>query len=188
METSARHGELVHRLRDLTRIVRIIRQRRVAQRPGVPLGMVGTLMRLDELGEPAVGCHARELAEHAGLDPSTVSRVVTGLVTQGLAVRRADPADRRANLLALTDAGRAALDEARTWYGDLLADALAGWSPTEVEAFGAALGRFAADIQGALDRVTGVTGVTGSAGAGEPSARTAVSGRTESQNTLEAAR
>ncbi|MEE6257936.1 MarR family winged helix-turn-helix transcriptional regulator [Plantactinospora sonchi] len=185
MKTPAHHGELVHRMRNLSRVVRLIRQRRVTERPGVPLGMVGTLMRLDEMADRAVGCHAKELAEQAGLDPSTVSRAVAALVAQGLVVRRADPADRRASFLALTAAGRAALHEAQAWYGDLLADALAEWSPAQVEAFGAALDRFAADIQGALDRATDATEATRT---GDPPVRTDVPEPNNSQNKLEAAR
>jgi DNA-binding MarR family transcriptional regulator len=158
VETDERARELLHRLREFNRLIRTLRQHRAAEQPAVPLGMVGLLMQIEELTDQGgrhargvAGCHAKELAARAGLDPSTVSRMVAALVAQGLLVRRTDPADRRASFLVLTDAGRAALATARDWYVDLLARGLADWHPTEVTAFASALGRFVADIQRSLD-------------------------------------
>ncbi|MFY1670312.1 MarR family winged helix-turn-helix transcriptional regulator [Plantactinospora sp. WMMB334] len=158
METSARHTELGDRLRDLMSALRMIRHRREVERPAVPSGMVGMLLQIDELAGPASGCHAKELADRSGLDPSTVSRAVATLVARGLVVRQADPADRRASLLAVTDHGRGALAEARDWYGDLLGRALAGWRPAEIEALSTALDRLGRDIQGSLDQLGTIHG------------------------------
>ncbi|MGI5149803.1 MarR family winged helix-turn-helix transcriptional regulator [Plantactinospora sp. CA-294935] len=151
MDTTARHTELGDRLRDLMSAMRLIRHRRAIERPAVPSGLVGMLLQTDE----AAGCHAKELADRSGLDPSTVSRAVAALVARGLVTRRADPADRRASFLVLTDEGRTALADARDWYGDLLRAALADWSPAEIDALTSALDRFVTDIQGSLDRAPG---------------------------------
>ncbi|MBX7267194.1 winged helix-turn-helix transcriptional regulator [Micromonospora sp. Llam7] len=49
----------------------------------------------------------RELAEFLRLDPSQVVALIDDLERRGLVERRTDPADRRANVLVATDAGRA---------------------------------------------------------------------------------
>lgn len=49
----------------------------------------------------------RELAEFLRLDPSQVVPLVDDLERKGLVERRPDPADRRANVVLVTDAGRA---------------------------------------------------------------------------------
>lgn len=139
--------ELGARLYDLLKSVRLIKQRRAEDRPSVPLGLVGMLMQIEQL---SAGSHARELAERTGLDPSTVSRAVATLVTHGLVERSADPADRRASCLTVTPAGRTALADAHDWYGQLLDRALADWTPDEVAALSAALGRFTRDVEVAL--------------------------------------
>src|SRR4051794_15781166 len=86
--------------------------------------LVSMLMHVEEF--PA-GCHGRGLAGRTGLDPSTVSRAVASLVGLRPAERRADPADGRAGVLALTDAGRTALAAPSTGT----AQPSAGRSPAE---------------------------------------------------------
>ena len=48
----------------------------------------------------------RELAEFLRLDPSQVVALVDGLQVRGLVRREADPSDRRANVVVITDVGR----------------------------------------------------------------------------------
>jgi len=55
----------------------------------------------------------RELAEFLRLDPSQVVSLVDDLQTRGLVERRPDPADRRANVVVATAAGRALATAAR---------------------------------------------------------------------------
>ena len=55
----------------------------------------------------------RELAEFLRLDPSQVVALVDELERRALVERRTDPADRRANVLVATDAGRALFARAR---------------------------------------------------------------------------
>jgi DNA-binding MarR family transcriptional regulator len=130
-------------LHDLMKAIRLIKQHRAAVQPGLPAPTIGLLQQIDALSSD---CHARELAQHAGLDPSTVSRAVASLVAQGLVERQADPGDGRASLLVVTPAGRAALDDAKAWFGDLLDRALAGWDPDDRAALAATLRRLAHDI------------------------------------------
>ncbi|MBQ0902572.1 MarR family winged helix-turn-helix transcriptional regulator [Micromonospora sp. U21] len=139
--------ELGLRLYDLVRSVRFLRQRRADERPAVPPGLVGMLLQIDQLSS---GCHAQELAQRTRLDPSTVSRSVAALAAHNLIERRPDPADKRASLLAITPAGRAALAGTYSWYGEVLERALADWTPGEVDALSAALDRFTRDIDVAL--------------------------------------
>lgn len=145
MDTATR--ELGMRLHDLLKGVRLLKHRRAEAHPAVPPGLVGMLTYLDRC---ASGCHARDLADRTRLDPSTISRAVAALVAHGLVERRADPTDRRASWLTVTDAGRAALVDTEDWYGRVLARALVDWTPGEVAALSAALGRFTRDIEVAL--------------------------------------
>ncbi|MFB7892245.1 MarR family winged helix-turn-helix transcriptional regulator [Microbacterium sp. NPDC056044] len=54
----------------------------------------------------------RELAEFLRLDPSQVVSLVDELQSRGLVERTPDPADRRANVVVATDAGRALVVQA----------------------------------------------------------------------------
>lgn len=131
-------GGIGAQVQDLFKGMRVLKQRWHAEHPVVPSGLQGLLMEIDRLA----GCHSRDLAAQAGLDPSTVSRAVSALVSHGLVARQPDVHDGRATVLRLTEAGRAALDEAARWYDRQLAAALDGWTAEEVAAFSLALGRF----------------------------------------------
>jgi DNA-binding MarR family transcriptional regulator len=64
-----------------------------------------------------LGCYRmQELAEKVVLSRSRVSRLVDEMVAAGMVARAADPSDRRAIHVALTDEGRAALVAARPRY------------------------------------------------------------------------
>lgn len=66
------------------------------------------------------------LAATVGLDKTTMVATVDELEQAGLVARQPDPADRRVRLVAVTDAGRVALERARALVADtedeLLAD------------------------------------------------------------------
>lgn len=66
------------------------------------------------------------LAEHMGLTNASASKLVESLVKQELVTREDAPEDRRRVVLSLTQAGRHALDEARTAALGRLAEILAG--------------------------------------------------------------
>lgn len=80
-------------------------------------------------------------------DPSTVSRQAAHLVGIGLLERRADPGDGRASLLAITDAGKALLAEARQRRDDRIAAIIDSWRPTERVQFADLIDRFTADYE-----------------------------------------
>lgn len=110
-------------------------------RLGRALKTAGASERIDPAVVPvlhAVGCgqasRVSELADVLNLDASTVSRHVRALVDGGHLARTDDPADRRASRLALTTEGSAFLDGALRRKAARLADATAGWPPTDVVA------------------------------------------------------
>lgn len=139
--------ELGLRLHELGKAVRLIRQQRADPHDPISPGTLALLLHIDE---HSTGCHGRELAIRAGLDPSTVSRGVAALVAHGLVRRHADPADGRASVLEVTPAGRRVLDRAHSRYGEVLQQALADWTPDEVSALSAALHRFTDDVENTL--------------------------------------
>jgi DNA-binding MarR family transcriptional regulator len=72
-----------------------------------------------------------ELATRERIQRPTVTRVVARLEEAGLIARTADIYDRRSSLLAVTDAGRALLEEQRTRKTAFLASRLEGLTPDE---------------------------------------------------------
>jgi DNA-binding MarR family transcriptional regulator len=92
---------------------------------------------------------ASALAAGAQADLSTISRQVTLLVGRGLLERQADQLDGRASLLAVTDAGRAAIAAHETGRHAFFDEVLTGWSTEEMHDFARQLQRFTA----AYDRV-----------------------------------
>lgn len=85
---------------------------------------------------------ASEVAEVLHSDPSTVSRQVATLVKDGLLERRADPADGRASLLALTSQGNAVLAEHDRIRMEHFARVLDDWTETDLRHFATMLRRF----------------------------------------------
>ena len=87
---------------------------------------------------------ASALAASVQADLSTVSRQVATLVGRGLLERRADQLDGRACLLAVTDAGRAAIAEHEQGRQAFFDEVLTGWSTEEMRQFARQLERFTA--------------------------------------------
>ncbi|HEY3673541.1 MAG TPA: MarR family transcriptional regulator [Acidimicrobiia bacterium] len=86
------------------------------------------------------------LAEHMGVDPSTMSRHITVLDQAGYLTRTADPDDGRAQAVALTPAGREVMEKTRAARHDLITDALAAWDDADRMHLAALLGRLADDF------------------------------------------
>src|SRR3546814_5284212 len=86
--------------RDLTRITRALRQR--TGQHSQPLSALSAMWVLMAAEAPI---RLSELAERENVTVPTMSRIVTALERDGLVTRTADPADGRASLLALSDAG-----------------------------------------------------------------------------------
>ncbi|MYT30419.1 MULTISPECIES: MarR family transcriptional regulator [unclassified Streptomyces] len=90
-------------------------------------------------------CSAADLAGEVGLDRSGVTRRATRLEAAGLLRREPDPGDRRATLLALTEAGQQTVDTTRHRLAAHIEASLASWPPGEARAFARHLQRFVTD-------------------------------------------
>jgi DNA-binding MarR family transcriptional regulator len=77
------------------------------------------------------GINQGGLAELLEVEPISVGRMVDRLQEAGLVERRADPADRRAWRLFLTDRSRALIEELRPIAEATLDDTMAGFAPEE---------------------------------------------------------
>jgi DNA-binding MarR family transcriptional regulator len=83
---------------------------------GLSMARTKVLRRLHEQGPTRQSV----LAADFELSPHSITDIVDGLERFGLAERRPDPADRRAKLVAITDAGEASLDVANVTRERLL--------------------------------------------------------------------
>jgi MarR family transcriptional regulator for hemolysin len=86
-----------------------------------------------------------ELAQRVGLDKTTMVVTLDELEAAGLAERRPSPDDRRARVVAVTDAGRRKVTEGREIVEGIQADVLAALPAREREVLVDALGRLVAD-------------------------------------------
>ncbi len=73
------------------------------------------------------------LADCIHSDVSTVSRQVTGLAAHGFVAKIPDPADGRAAMVSLSDAGNELVDRMKAGRGQWLQRVLADWDPAEAE-------------------------------------------------------
>jgi DNA-binding MarR family transcriptional regulator len=73
----------------------------------------------------------QQAANRLGVDRTTMVGLLDGLESKGLLARLPDPADRRRNVVALTNAGRKALREARAASDRAERELLADLSPAE---------------------------------------------------------
>jgi DNA-binding MarR family transcriptional regulator len=101
------------------------------------------LATLNGLGE----CRSSGLAEAVLSDPSTVSRQVAGLVKDGLIERRSDPADGRASVLAVTEAGRELLRKRRRQRNEAIEEVFADWPEEDFKGFADLFERFVQDFE-----------------------------------------
>ena len=83
---------------------------------GLSMARTKVLRRLHEQGPT----RQNVLAADFGLSPHSITDLVDGLERLGMAERRPDPTDRRAKLVAITDAGEAGLDVANATRDRLL--------------------------------------------------------------------
>jgi DNA-binding MarR family transcriptional regulator len=120
-------------LRAITRISYLItrarRHDRVRTVAAVPLDRAAVMV----LGQLAEAGPARpgELAARLGVEAPHITRQVQRLQQAGYADRVPDPGDRRAQLIQLTPAGRAAADRIRQAGTTGMQTALAHWPPQE---------------------------------------------------------
>lgn len=86
----------------------------------------------------------QQAAGRLGVDRTTMVALLDGLESKGLVARQPDPADRRRNVVVLTDAGRRALKDAKAASNRAERQLLAALSPSE-----------AAQLRDLLSRVVG---------------------------------
>ncbi|MQP68007.1 MarR family transcriptional regulator [Niveispirillum sp. SYP-B3756] len=79
------------------------------------------------------GLKQAELAELLEIEPITLTRTIDRMVEGGWVERRADPGDRRARLLFLTNKARDAVAQMRLIANAIFDEALTGFSPAERE-------------------------------------------------------
>ena len=91
---------------------------------------------------------AGDLAEHACLDPSTVSRHLKALDEEGRLVRTPDPDDRRATLLGLSPDGRRRVAQAQAERLALVTAAVSTWSDDDVDTLNRLVRRLADSLEG----------------------------------------
>ena len=92
------------------------------------------------------GINQAGLAEALDVETITVGRMVDRLADAGLVERHADPTDRRAWRLHLTDRAHPILEELRAVGEIVMDEALAGFTLAEIEAMGALLMRLRANL------------------------------------------
>ena len=120
---SATATDLVHQIFDLQRTLRCVVTAHLARVPDVGMAVQGVMRFIGE-GET----RATHLAAKLGVSAPVLSRHVAELEELGFVMRRPDPADGRAQLLALTENGIAKLRDFEEQRSDRLRDYLADWS------------------------------------------------------------
>ncbi|SDF25670.1 MarR family winged helix-turn-helix transcriptional regulator [Pseudonocardia oroxyli] len=145
MISTSTAADLIEVMRDVVALSRAARQAPEGE-PGGPCAVhhaqAGVLVLLHEEGEQRLG----RLAGSLELDASVISRRVAVLEESGLVVRRPDPADRRAQLVALTDEGAEALRCYRTARAEEVAAALAEREDADVAVLVAGLRGLLSDL------------------------------------------
>jgi DNA-binding MarR family transcriptional regulator len=96
-----------------------------------PLGLEPREFALLRAIAPAEGASQQEIAERLQIPPSRMVAFVDALEQRGLVERRANPDDRRARALYLTNKGRKLLPTAFALAGQLEAELCARLSPSE---------------------------------------------------------
>ncbi len=96
---------------------------------GLSMARTKVLRRLREQGPTRQNVLAADFA----LSPHSITDIVDGLERLGLAERRPDPVDRRAKLVAITDAGQTALDVANATWERLLTQIFGSLSQADRE-------------------------------------------------------
>ncbi|MFE4198056.1 MarR family winged helix-turn-helix transcriptional regulator [Paenarthrobacter sp. NPDC056912] len=120
---SATATDLVHQIFDLQRTLRCVVTAHLARVPDVGMALQGVMRFIGE-GD----ARATQLAARLGVSAPVLSRHIAELEELGFVVRRPDPADGRAQILALTEAGAAKLRDVEEQRSVRLRDYLGDWS------------------------------------------------------------
>ena len=126
-DTARNFGFLVH---DVSRLLKLEFDRR-----GKDLGLTRSQWWALRALSACEGCTQSELADFMDVEKPTLGRIIDRLEAKDWVVRRADPADRRARRLYLTDRVQDLMAELRARSAGLRADAVEGLDPAERELF-----------------------------------------------------
>ena len=121
----------------LADVTRLMRRAFASELEGsqLTLAQAKTLLRLRR----CEGARQVELAEYLEIRPITLTRLVDQLQAEGLVERRADPQDRRAFQLYLTEAAQPVVEQIVAAVTRLQLRALEGVTPDAVAVFSAVL-------------------------------------------------
>ena len=111
-----------------------------------PVANVSTLRVLravEQAPDSTAGVSVRDVAEYLGVEHSTASRSVAGVVASGLLAKTSASHDQRRCALALTDLGRKALDTVTERRRDVIAEAITDWPEDDVDTLVGLLDRLA---------------------------------------------
>lgn len=122
---------------DIARLMRRRFQQRIEGRSGLTLAQARALIHVSR----SQGIRQVELAEQLEIQPITLARLIDQLAHAGLVERRADPQDRRAYQLHLTDAAAAQLALIEQVSTEVRAEALQGLDAQQAEQLLSALQR-----------------------------------------------
>jgi DNA-binding MarR family transcriptional regulator len=120
------YGETAARLRVV--VARLARQLRQHSPGGLSPSQWSAMAMVEDKESLRIG----DLADREGVSAPTATRLVASLEEQGLLSRTSDPADRRTAYVALTDAGRAKLEWARSVRTASLAERLSAMPESDV--------------------------------------------------------
>ena len=134
-------------LSDLARLLKTYVDQQ-ARRFGMTRAQWQVLSRL----ERSEGLKQAELAEMLDLQPITLTRLVDRLCDNGLIERRADPNDRRAKRLFLTEEARPLMDRLAVFGEELMGEVLAGIDDNEVQLLLSKLGRAKENLREAIQK------------------------------------
>jgi DNA-binding MarR family transcriptional regulator len=130
-----------YRLADNSRQLRRLFDERVRG-----LGLTGPQARLLLSLERNPNENQAFYAERLEIEPITLTRIVDRLEDAGWIERQADPADRRARILHLTDKSRGIVTRLRSSVETLFEDMLAGFDADERTVFASLLERISANL------------------------------------------
>jgi MarR family transcriptional regulator for hemolysin len=144
----------------LNTVPRIIQSLRVKMRGGRGPDLTVPQFRTLIFFGVRPGAALSAAAEHVGLTPPSMSRLVDGLVLRGLLSRRESPKDRRRVAIELTASGRTLLEAAREATLAIFASGLSALPEAEISGIARAMR--------SLRRVFGAEDVPPEGGATQP--------------------
>lgn len=143
----------------LSTIAQAVNQARLHERllhtAGIRLDRAGASLLAKLHSSDGSPLRVTTLAERLCVDTPTVTRKVQQLERLGLVERIADPDDRRAHLIGLTEDGRSTLARLMTARREWVTGLLEGFSEEDRGRFGELLGRFAARLRDEMDASRG---------------------------------